>query len=419
VTDGQRNHLVANPRRPIHGAVRPRGPHGRVRGHQEFLTPIEAEQWAKLAVVVFFTWGTAGSGTSTDAGDGDTGTSEPGAEFEVTFDSETGFSSTVPIEEFGSLGDGVVVAILALAAVGILLGLGYLLVGSVMEFVLVESLRSEAVSVRAHWREHRSLGVRLFLFRVVFLLAVGGPFVGLIGLVVLPPFLDPGAAPLASLALLAVVPLLLGIGLLAAAVNEFTTAFAVPIMLLGGCGVLAAWGRLLGAVRAEPAEFLVYAGLKLVLSATAGAVVGAVIAIPAVLLFLPVGALGGFAVVAGDPSLLAVLAVGVLGVIAIVVLFAVTAVVQVPVVTYFRHYALLLLGDVDADLDLIPDRRAAIRADGSGEEGGGSTGDGGERGGEWDDGAGGESRKGRDDGAGSEERNDGDDGWGVDDGWSR
>jgi hypothetical protein len=36
--------------------------------------------------------------------------------------------------------------------------------------------------------------------------------------------------------------------------------------------------------------------------------------------------------------------------------------VQVPVHTYLRYYALLVLGDVEPDLDLVPDQRAAIRA---------------------------------------------------------
>jgi hypothetical protein len=51
---------------------------------------------------------------------------------------------------------------------------------------------------------------------------------------------------------------------------------------------------------------------------------------------------------------------------------AVAALVQVPVVTYFRYYALLVLGDTDADLDLIPERRRAVRAG----SGGGPSGEG-------------------------------------------
>jgi hypothetical protein len=35
--------------------------------------------------------------------------------------------------------------------------------------------------------------------------------------------------------------------------------------------------------------------------------------------------------------------------------------VQVPVVTYLRYYALLVLGDVEAPLDLVSDRRTAVR----------------------------------------------------------
>ena len=41
----------------------------------------------------------------------------------------------------------------------------------------------------------------------------------------------------------------------------------------------------------------------------------------------------------------------------------VIALAQVPVVAYLRYHALLVPGDIEGGLDLIPDRRAAVRAD--------------------------------------------------------
>jgi len=40
---------------------------------------------------------------------------------------------------------------------------------------------------------------------------------------------------------------------------------------------------------------------------------------------------------------------------------AVAALVQVPVQAYLRYYALLVLGDVEPEFDLVPDQRAAVR----------------------------------------------------------
>lgn len=57
-----------------------------------------------------------------------------------------------------------------------------------------------------------------------------------------------------------------------------------------------------------------------------------------------------------------------LGVLAVVGLLfglsvlVVVAFLPVPVVAYLRYYALLVLGDADGDLDLVPERRTAIRA---------------------------------------------------------
>lgn len=327
-----------------------------------FLTPVDTIRWAKLAFVAFFLWGTAWSGSSSSDGSGG-GTETPGtsSDIEVSFEAGSWSVSSVPIEGFGSIDGALLAAILALGAVVFLLGVAYLFVGSVMEFVFIESLRSEAVAVRAYWREHRRRGARLFAFRLVFFFGLIVLFAGLFALVIVPVFLNPDTVFLAPVALIVLFPVLLCIGLGAVVVNEFTTVFIVPIMMIEGCGVLAAWRRLWRAVRAEPAEFLAYAGLKFVLSIVAGAIVGAVIAIPTAVLFLPVGALGGILALTNDPSILVVLGVVALGVLAIAVLFALTALLQVPLVTYFRYYALLFLGDVDADLDLVPGRRAAIR----------------------------------------------------------
>jgi hypothetical protein len=41
----------------------------------------------------------------------------------------------------------------------------------------------------------------------------------------------------------------------------------------------------------------------------------------------------------------------------------VIALAQVPVVAHLRYYALVVLGDIESGLDLVPDRRAAVRAD--------------------------------------------------------
>jgi len=116
------------------------------------LTPVDRTVWVKLAVVAFFIGG-PGAGFNgfqyTFGGNGGTGGPPPGGV--VTPD----------------LGFPVWALIAAIVGVVLLIALAFALVGSIMEFVFVESLRSEEVTIRRYWGRRWRQGVRLFGFRVL------------------------------------------------------------------------------------------------------------------------------------------------------------------------------------------------------------------------------------------------------------
>jgi hypothetical protein len=253
----------------------------------------------------------------------------------------------------------VVVALLVLAAV---LAVG--LVGAVMEFVVVCSLRDGTVRIRryvgAHWRAGVSLfGFRLGLSLLVLALVVALVF-GLVGTTGVTTSLESPGAVLGA-ALVAVPLVLVGVATYAL-IDGLTTFFVVPVMLVESCGVLGAWRRFGHTLWADPTEYLAFVGLTVVLTPIAGTAVGAVVGLFAVLVFGPVFALGFVGVVTDEPVVLAVTAV--LGVLAALVVASLAALVRVPVLTYLRYYALFVLGDTDSDLDAIPERRRAVRAGG-------------------------------------------------------
>jgi hypothetical protein len=331
-----------------------------------FLLPFDAGRWLRLAVVALFVGGVGGnvpsSGLQIDGGTVDPGPVEP----------------TLP--DVGGQVLGLVLLVVAvLLALGLLVGF----VGSVMEFVLVASLREEEVHVRRYVREHWRAGARLFGFRIA--LALLG-----VALVALPvaalvfgtggPAAVDGPGRVFGLLLL-LIPLVLLVALALSLVDGFTTFFVVPVMLLEGEGVLASWRRFYATLRAEWREYLVFVVLTFVLTLVAGTAVGVVVGLVALVVLGPLVLFGLAGVVTagvvgpgaiGAVSLPVLLAVGVLGLLAFLLVLVVAAVVQVPVVTYFRYYALLLLGDTDTDLDLVPERRRAVRAgDGDGHGNGG------------------------------------------------
>ena len=312
---------------------------------RSFLTPVDRTVWAKLAIVAFFVSG-PGGGTS-------------GFQFPAGGDGTGGVPGVVP-PDVGPR----VWAIVAVAVVGaVLLALAFVFVGSVMEFVFVESLRTRRVSIRRYWNRRWRQGLRLFGFRLVVGLIVFGGVLLLAAPFVL-SLLGGGDVEGVSLALLAVLlPLFVVLAVVAGLVDGFTTVFVVPVMVLDDCGVLAGWRRLWPTITAHWTQYLAYVVVGFFLSLFGGILVALVTGVLAIVLLIPFGLLFGVGIgllaVAEPVGIGVLVVVGVLFALAVV---AVAALAQMPVQVYLRYYALLVLGDVAPTLDLIPDQRAAVRA---------------------------------------------------------
>jgi len=347
-----------------------------------FLLPVEVGRWGRLAVVALFLGG-SGAGVLNVQGSVPV---EGGAPLPVP-------GGGVPV------GGAAVLLVVVAAALAVALALA--VVSAVMEFVMYDALRRDAVSLRADVRRHLGRGLRLFAFRVG---------VGVVTLVVVAAF---GAV--------LVVPALAVVGLAAAAVGVATTSFVVPTMLATGAGVLDGWRRVWPVLRNQPAETAVYGAVWVGLAVARGLVVGTAVALGAALLAVPFGlaAAGLLALARATP--LALLPLALLALVYAAGVLVVFAVVNVPVVTYLRYVALFVLGDLDAPLDLVPETRETVRAareDGAdggtaGEGGADEEGGGGEVG---DDGADGEGGDDGDDGADGEDGDDGGEDDGADEG---
>ncbi|SDC20480.1 hypothetical protein [Natrinema hispanicum] len=295
---------------------------------REFLTPVRLWMWLKLALLVFFVGGAGfGSPMSFGGGFGGEPTPGPGADPGTSVD----VGEVLPI-------------VIAVVVVVLVVGLIFLFVSSLFEFTLLESLRSGEVHVRRYTKRNVSHGTRLFGFRVA---------LGLVGLVLFGvPVLAIvfSTSETVSLGLIGLLVLLaIPISIAFAIIDRLTTVFVAPTMLKHDLGVVAAWKRFWPTLRGQWTEYVVYLllvwVLQLVLTVVTG-VLFVILLIPfLILLLIPV--LGILVLLLGLPVIL-------LGVL----------LVQVPIVTYLRYYALLVLGDTNADLDLIPDQRAAVRGGG-------------------------------------------------------
>ena len=310
-----------------------------------FLLPFDPRQWLKLAVVVFF----IGGGLSLPTTQFDTsGMTAPNGEFDVDIPFE------MPVDMLALIG--------VIVAVAVLLGILFAVIGAIMEFVFIESLRNEAVSIRAYWRSRWRQGLRLFGFRV----AIGLPVLLLFGgwvVLVLAPLFTGIQTPSASIAVFLLgIPVLFLAGLLYGLVSGFTTVFVVPLMIQADSGVLAGWRRLWPSIKRDWRQYLVYAILAFILTFAVGLLASLLVGLVAMVLLIPLAIVAGivfFTISFSSAIGIAIIAVG--GMLFVLSMVVIWALVQVPVVAYLRYYALLVLGDIEGDFDIIPDQRQRIR----------------------------------------------------------
>ena len=238
-------------------------------------------------------------------------------------------------------------------AIGVYAAFRYL--AATLEFVFVTSQRSRQVAMRRYVRDHLGAGLWLLLFRA----AVA---VGALAAVATAAALIIGTDPVAFEAAetqqgLAVgaVALLAGVGWFT--VDTLTTGFVVPIMQHTRCGPLSGWRRFVRSMSTNP------------LAVVAFLLVAWIIGFALWLVLLGLGfAIGFFGVLVVvllgsaltaihpvlEPVVFVLILAGVIG-------YQYTlALIEAPVRSYVRYYALVVLGETDPELDLIAEYRTAI-----------------------------------------------------------
>jgi len=234
---------------------------------REFLTPINIRRWLKLALVVFF----VGSGVSF-----------PTAQFNTSTPPGDVSNGELPF----SLPVDVMTLIVALVAAGILFGGLFALIGAIMEFVLIESLRTGEVTLRRHWRRRWRQGLRLFGFRIAIGLPMIALFAGWLALLIVPiltgrdptprhgvPRRDPDGVSHRR-------PVRVGVG-----AHDRVRRAAHDS---GRLGVLAAWRRLWGSIKTAWKQYLAYVVIAFLLTVAAGIIASIVVGIVAIVLLIPI-----------------------------------------------------------------------------------------------------------------------------------
>lgn len=352
---------------------------------KSYLFPIERWTWLRMAFVVFFIGGggvglnnvQSFSNFSNFGGNGGPGgPSGPGSDFQVAAPLESVASlpgnlalqvsgPDVPAGAPDELLAGAGLLVFAVIGLIALLALAYGILSNFMEFVLTQALIDREIHVRQYFNEHVGNGIRLFLFR----LALGVIWLGIalvIGVAVFFLALGGEAANVGASSILALSGLFIAVFAVLAIsygiVFGFTTVFVVPLMTADDDGVLSGWSRLWGSVKSEPKQYLAYLFFSIVFQIGVG-IISAILGIVAfIVVAIPVG-LGAFALYLALQNTIGIALAGVLGLLGGLVFLVLSALIQVPLATFLRYYAMLVLGDIDADMDPIPEVRSDIRGE--------------------------------------------------------
>ncbi len=318
---------------------------------QMLFEPFDLTKWAKLAIILFFIGSSGGFGSNfgsnpTSGNFGDFGDSQSDAELDA-FVEEAVSGVSAFVDQYMTY---IVLAVLAFLLVIVLLSY----ISNVMQFVFVESVVRNHVTIRAYIRNNLGNGLRLFILNwtlgIVFLIAIILSLLPALSAIRTGDF---SAVFFGSLLLFFLV-LVLG-GIILAIIGSFIN-LAIPVMLYENVGILKALSKVISTAVHSIPQVLVYwiiRGVLGIIIGIAAAIIGLIVVLIAGLVLLLIGiavymilTLLGF----GFADLVVLIVLGLLFVASILVLIFLTILATVPLPVFMKYHTLLFLRNWYADI---------------------------------------------------------------------
>jgi hypothetical protein len=231
----------------------------------------------------------------------------------------------------------------------------WMYVSSVLRFILFDAVLTEQCQIKRDWRRWRSQGIRFFLWRICFSLAVIAALAILVAATALTA-LGSGAFanPRQHIALLVlggigVFIVLVCLMILAALIAMFARDFVVPVMALENLGVVDGWQRVMRMLNVEKGAYGGYVLMKIVLVVGSAILFGVLTLLAVIALLIPLSIAGyaGYAF-AKSAALLwktpVVMVCILFAEAALGLIFYTIAFVSAPAMVFFQAYAIHFLG---------------------------------------------------------------------------
>jgi len=303
---------------------------------QQLFKPFRLGQWSKLAFVGLLAGELGSSGFNRS---------------NFSFPQHTGAGHSqipgLPPVDIALLGALITFAVVAALSIGIIL----LYLGSVMRFVLFDSILLRECHIRQGWSRRLGPGWRYFVWKFLYLLVTFAAVVALIGIPLALVFSagwyrDPKAhLPVLILGGIILFLVLLTFFIATAVVLVLTKDFVVPQMALENIGAMEGWRRLWAMMKAEKGAYAGYIAMKIVLSMVVGVMIAIAAVIVSLIYVVPAAALGVLAILSGKAAGLTwnahtiTLAVAV-GLILLGAFLYLVSLISVPAIVFFPAYSI-------------------------------------------------------------------------------
>ncbi len=306
---------------------------------QQLLQPFRLGQWTRLALVGLLAGelGSGGGFRGTNLFSKHPGTSPHPGTFGLGLDPAL-------------LAAFIAVAVVAALVVGLIL----MYIGSVMRFILFDSVLTKECHIRQGWMRRQGAGWRYFLWQLFYLLAMGAGFFLLIvipaGFAFALGWFNQPKNHLLPLILGGILLFFLIVIFVASmsVVYVLTKDFVVPQMALENVNAIEGWRRLWAMIRSETGAYAGYIGMKIVMAIGAGIVIGITTLILGLIVAIPTAALSILAVLTGKTAGLTwnaytiTLAI-VVGMVLLAGFLYLIALISVPVIVFFPAYSIYFL----------------------------------------------------------------------------
>ena len=305
------------------------------RTKNALVEPFDFWKWLRLGIIAFFV-GAGGMGISnfnSPAGWQDENRKMEASSIQEIIDKLTQFWHQY--QTYILIGLAFVIFIILL----------FTLLSSIMEFVFVESLVTNRVSIREYFRKYLHPGFNLFIIKII--LGIG--FLSLFVLAIIPVFRHLLSGTINPGMILGSILWLFGLALILHVLNGIISSFislAIPVVMYQEVGIIKAMKTVLGRFKEDWKQIGVYWVVRFFAWIAGAIVVGIatlillivillILLIPALILYFILSALGG--------SLLFWVLMIPYGLIALVVLIIFLLIVSVPLPVFMKYHLLTFM----------------------------------------------------------------------------